>query len=191
MTGCHFGTVSNQAEVRVTCPNFSNWWSGPGGSVSRCLPSFNNVLVSVALESRQTNSKNLLDLFQTYLQLHWKMTRPIDQPAQQGPSSSLISCIEHLGNLLKNLPDTLPLDPPESRYNFGVDTDHVTKEGMWYAFNKALKVCFETHKLAPNATIMFQERGHHYKMLIRMFKDAVKALPTDNDQNFLCEVWLE
>ena len=52
-------------------------------------------------------------------------------------------------------------------------------EGVWFAFNKSLEICFETHKLAPNAPIVFHEWGYCYNMLIKMFKDALKALPTD------------
>jgi hypothetical protein len=119
------------------------------------------------------------------------MTRPLKKPAQHGPSSVLISCIEHLQSLLQNLPKSLPLDPPETKYHFGMDVEHVVEEGTWFAFNRSLEVCFEIHKLGPNATIVFRERGQHYETLIQMFKDATKALTTDAEHEFLHKVWLE
>jgi hypothetical protein len=119
------------------------------------------------------------------------MTRPLKKPAQHGPSSVLISRIEHLRSLLQNLPESLPLDPPETKYHFGMDVELVVEEGTWFAFNRSLEVCFETHKLGPNATIVFRERGRRYETLIQMFKDATKALATDAEREFLREVWLE
>jgi hypothetical protein len=52
---------------------------------------------------------------------------------QHGPSSELVSHINHLGALLQNLPSSLPLDPPESSYSFGLGNDDITTEGVWYA----------------------------------------------------------
>jgi len=105
------------------------------------------------------------------------MTRKNNNPPQNGPSSELISRINHLGNLLKNLPKSLPLNPhdPESSYNFGLDMEMVEEEGVWYAFNRNLEVCFETHKIAPGGTIIFRERG--------VRKDA--------DREFLRETWFQ
>ena len=121
------------------------------------------------------------------------MTRKKDKSPQNGPSAELISRINHLGNLLKNLPRHLPLDPlqAESRYNIGLETEHVEEEGVWFAFNKNLEACFETHTIPAGGTIVFRERGKCCKALIKMFKEAVKALTKDADRDFLQEVWLE
>ncbi|KAG1802170.1 uncharacterized protein HD556DRAFT_1304341 [Suillus plorans] len=108
-----------------------------------------------------------------------------------GPSSVLISRIEHLGRLLKNLPQSLPLDPPNSSYDFGLDTEMVEEEGVWFAFNRNLEVCFETHKLGRSGTITFRERGRRYEALVGMFKETVKKLAKDSEHDFLREVWLE
>lgn len=108
----------------------------------------------------------------------------------EGPSSELISRIHHLQNLLKHLPNTLPLNPEESNYHFGLDMDAVDDEGVWYAFNRNLEVCFETHKLHNGETIVFHERGDRYNALITMMKTTVKALPT-KEHTFFRKVWLE
>ena len=119
------------------------------------------------------------------------MTRKLDQAPKNGPSSQLISCINHLGNLLKNLPENLPLNPAVSCDSFGLDTKHVAEEGVWFAFNQNLEACFETRKLVANRTIVFRERGRYFDALVKMFKETVKALLKDTDRDFLREVWLE
>ena len=76
---------------------------------------------------------------------------------QNGPSAHLISCINHLGNLLRYLPENLPLDPSNTAYSFGLDPEHVTEEGVWFAFNNCLEVSFQTHTIPANGTIVFCE----------------------------------
>lgn len=119
------------------------------------------------------------------------MTRPKKPVPQNGPPQELISRINHLGNLLKFLPDSLPLDPPDSKYYFGLDTDDVEQEGVWYTFNRNLEVCFETHKIPAGGTIVFCERGPRLVNLIKTFKNAITKLTVDADRTFLKEVWLE
>lgn len=120
------------------------------------------------------------------------MTKPLlDISPRNGPSSELISRINHLGNLLENLPQSLPLDPPDTTYFFGLDSEAVAEEGAWYALNRNLEVCFETHKLPPDGTIVFRERGSRYKALVKMLKETVKALTVDADRAFFRDVWLE
>jgi hypothetical protein len=58
------------------------------------------------------------------------MTPPTNKPALHGPTSSLISHINHLGELLKNLPQNLPLNPLQSCYSFGLDTKKISEEGV-------------------------------------------------------------
>jgi hypothetical protein len=83
------------------------------------------------------------------------MTPPTNKPALHGPASSLISRINHLGELLKNLPQNLPLNPLQSCYIFGLDTEKISEEGVWFAFNQNLEANFETHKLPPHGNIIF------------------------------------
>jgi hypothetical protein len=83
------------------------------------------------------------------------MTHPTNTLALHGPASSLISRINHLGELLKNLPLNLPLNPLQSCYSFGLDTEKISEEGVWFAFNQNLEANFKTHKLTPHGTIIF------------------------------------
>jgi hypothetical protein len=66
---------------------------------------------------------------------------------QNGPSAHLISRINHLGNLLRFLPENLPLDPSNTAYSFGLDAEQVAEEGVWFAFNNCLEVSFRTHTI--------------------------------------------
>jgi hypothetical protein len=119
------------------------------------------------------------------------MTCKVNQVAQNGPPQELISHITHLHNLLKNLPSRLPSYPEESQYHFGLDADNVAEEGVWYAFNRNLEACFETHTIPTGGTIVFRERGFHLEALIQTFKTAAKGLTFDADQKFMQEVWLK
>ena len=119
------------------------------------------------------------------------MTQKIKQVTQNGPLQELICCITHLHNLLKNLPSSLPFNPAESQYSFGLDAEYVAEEGIWYAFNRNLEACFETHRIPVGGTIVFQERGPQLDDLIQTFKMAAKGLTTDMNWTFMQEVWLE
>jgi hypothetical protein len=65
--------------------------------------------------------------------------------------------MNHLGNLLRYLPENLPLDPSNTVYSFGLHAEQVAKEGVWFAFNNCLKVSFQTHTIPKNGTIVFHE----------------------------------
>jgi hypothetical protein len=110
---------------------------------------------------------------------------------QNGPSAHLISRINHLGNLLRYLPESLPLDPSNTAYSFGLDAEQVAEEGVWFTFNNCLEVSFQTHTIPANGTIVFHERGKCFLALISLFKEAVKKLTKDMERKFLQEVWLE
>jgi len=71
------------------------------------------------------------------------MTHKLDQPTHSGLPQELISHINHLHNLLKNLPTSVPSQPKESQYYFGLDAEDVAEEGVWHAFNRRLEACFE------------------------------------------------
>ena len=62
------------------------------------------------------------------------MTQQVKQVAQNGPPQELISRITHQHNLLKNLPSSLPSNPAESQYYFGLDAEDVAEEGIWLCF---------------------------------------------------------
>ena len=109
------------------------------------------------------------------------MTQPTNKPVPKGPSSELVSRINHLSQLLKNLLAHLPLNPNESKYKFGLDTELISEEGVWFAFNKNLEACFETHKIPTNSTIIFTEQGRQCDLLIATIKQAVKRLNKDVD----------
>jgi hypothetical protein len=102
-------------------------------------------------------------------------------PKPAGPSvpvgipRELDTKISQLGNLLKNLPDSLPLDPPvlQSRYHFSLDPDDVKEEGQIYAFNRNLEVCFQTHTLQGNS-LLFTEHGKRLETPVKMIKAVVK-----------------
>ena len=85
------------------------------------------------------------------------MTCKNNKEPQTGPPAELILHMNHLGNLLKNLPGNLPLDPPQSEscYSFGLEMELVEEEGVWFAFNRNLEVCFETHKITVGGSIVF------------------------------------
>lgn len=112
-------------------------------------------------------------------------------PTPQGPSSELISHVHHLQQLLNNLPAHLPFNPETSTYYFGLNTELVDKEGVWFAFNQNLEVYFETHKIGCGGSIVFCARGDWFDALIKMIKATVKALLTDKERAFLQEVWLK
>ncbi|KAF9239141.1 hypothetical protein BU15DRAFT_74835 [Melanogaster broomeanus] len=97
---------------------------------------------------------------------------PPPNPTHQGRSSELISHIHHLQQLLNNRPAHLPFNPETSTYHFGLDTELVDEEGVWFAFNRNLE-------------------GDRFDALIKMIRATVKGLPTDKKRAFLREVWLE
>ncbi|KAG6824721.1 hypothetical protein H0H92_006024 [Tricholoma furcatifolium] len=112
---------------------------------------------------------------------------------QAGVPAALASHITHLQLLLKNLPLELPLNPPgdESSYHFYLDHEDVENEGIYYAFNRRLEICFGTY-LLMGKQITFKERGERlHNDLIKLFRKAVKELPSVQEHNMVEAVWLE
>jgi len=66
-----------------------------------------------------------------------------------GTSQTLNSRIEHLANLLRNLPETLPLNPDQSCYYFGADSHEVS-----------------TFILNPNAIDRVNHRGNEQNLQV-------------------------
>jgi hypothetical protein len=94
------------------------------------------------------------------------LTRPKELVPRNGPPQELISRINHLGNLLKFLPDSLPLDPPDSKYYFGLDTDDVEQEGVRYAFNCNLEALRDTRfRLVAGSGVMSGTKILRYKTI--------------------------
>jgi len=54
-------------------------------------------------------------------------------PTRDSPSSELLARIHHLHLLLQNLPPTLPLDPDESNYHFGLDEELINDEAWGWS----------------------------------------------------------
>ena len=122
------------------------------------------------------------------------MTRPLNKPPANGPSSELIAWIDHLHGLLRNLPESLPLNPRPSNYQgFGLDAEAIAEEGVWYAFNQNMEVNFQTHKMprGVGASLGLLERGECWNSMIRMMKDAVKSMTNDGDREFLHKTWVD
>jgi hypothetical protein len=97
--------------------------------------------------------------------------------------------VAHLALLLRNLPDSLPLDPSTSSLQFGLD-EELLKEGLLPAVSHALEIAFGTWKNRNVDLITFSERGKRYDSLILLFKRAFKELPPC-DCDVIQEAWLE
>ncbi|KAJ7857716.1 hypothetical protein B0H14DRAFT_2578283 [Mycena olivaceomarginata] len=70
-------------------------------------------------------------------------------------------------------PASIPLDPVDSTYHFGLDPDDVKEEGATYAFNRALEVAFQTHSLC-GAQLVFKERGKRLVALEKFIAQFMK-----------------
>jgi hypothetical protein len=56
-----------------------------------------------------------------------------------------------------------------------LDADDVKEEGTMYAFNRALEIVFQTHKLRGD-TLVFAERGKRVLGLEKFIKKIVKDI---------------
>lgn len=97
-----------------------------------------------------------------------------------GTSQSLNSWIEHLANLLRNLPETLPLNPDQSCYYFAADSADIEELGLYGAFSRNLVICFETFKSA-DGEIKLLERGDRIDALVPFIKRVVREDPDSRD----------
>lgn len=105
-----------------------------------------------------------------------------------GPPAQLVSRINHLSRLLENLPEHLPKDPVGTSYDFYVDADLLKVEGLWYAVNHRLEVCFRRHE-ARNGHLIIEERSSRFPALIDMLKEAVKKCPAEREM--IHDIWVE
>ncbi|KAJ7897662.1 hypothetical protein B0H14DRAFT_3425022 [Mycena olivaceomarginata] len=106
-----------------------------------------------------------------------------------GPSCELIARIEHLRNLLKHLPRSLPIDPPDSCYWFFLETDSIDLHGYFGAAGHALEISFRTFMLRDQP-LKFQQRGGSLDDLPKMLKHAVKHMKDGEQENFRT-AWIE
>ena len=86
-----------------------------------------------------------------------------------GTSQPLNSHIEHLANLFRNLPETLPLNSNQSCYYFTADSADIKELGLYGAFSRNLEICFETFKSA-DGEIKLLERGDRINALVPFIK---------------------
>jgi hypothetical protein len=108
-----------------------------------------------------------------------------------GPPQALVSRIDHLRDLLCNLPSALPENPTHSLYNFSIDPEILKDGGHFSAVSHALEVSFETHLLRlQNRTIIFTERGNRLETLVKFLKTGVKHMSPGERTTFQ-EAWLE
>ncbi|KAI5884963.1 uncharacterized protein SCHCODRAFT_02521826 [Schizophyllum commune H4-8] len=105
-----------------------------------------------------------------------------------GPTQALMSRIEHLKDLLKNLPDSLPIADKKSTYQFGLDYDKLEDRGPLGSFSHNMEICFKT---ARGQQLQITERGPRlHDGLINVMKDAV-GLMSEKDREVLQSAWLE
>ncbi|KAL1738695.1 hypothetical protein HDZ31DRAFT_69722 [Schizophyllum fasciatum] len=106
-----------------------------------------------------------------------------------GPPQKLISRIDFLRDLLKNLPDSLPiLDEQHSAYQFGLDYDSLEDRGPLGSFSHSMEIYFKTHQ---NQHLQITERGPRlHDDLIKMMKAAVNLM-SEKDREVFRDAWLE
>ncbi|KAJ6448111.1 hypothetical protein C8R45DRAFT_1115497 [Mycena sanguinolenta] len=104
----------------------------------------------------------------------------------KGPPQELISRIEHLRSLVKNLPESLPENPADSPYRFYLDPEALEDRGYLGELSHVLEVSFATH-LRP---VQFLQRGSSLDGLPAMLKVAVKNMST-SDRDVFRKAWLE
>ncbi|THU77489.1 hypothetical protein K435DRAFT_877775 [Dendrothele bispora CBS 962.96] len=104
-----------------------------------------------------------------------------------GPSQKLVSRINHLRDLLRALPNAIPLNPPVAQSTYHFALEDVEDRGVFGALSHSLEVCLgQTH----NGVIEFKERGQRLENLISMIKDAVKKM-SEADHIAFESAWLE
>lgn len=106
-----------------------------------------------------------------------------------GPSRDLISRIERLQDLLKNLPESLPNNPPDSSYRFYLDTERLELGGFFGAAGHALEISFRTFALRDQP-LRFLQRGSSLDDLPKLLKIAVKNMNDGERENFRTS-WIE
>ncbi|KAJ6565988.1 hypothetical protein B0H10DRAFT_2112089, partial [Mycena sp. CBHHK59/15] len=108
---------------------------------------------------------------------------PTEPKASTGPPQALIYRIEHLQQLLKHLPSSLPLDPAESLYQFYEGEDRVANAGTVFPVaGRALELSFGTWE--RDAVVKFTERGSRVTALGPFLKNVVKRMTPSERVSF-------
>ncbi|KAJ7327646.1 hypothetical protein DFH08DRAFT_968052 [Mycena albidolilacea] len=121
------------------------------------------------------------------------MPRKVNTAARPviGPPQALISRIDHLRDLLCNLPSALPENLTHSLYNFLMDPEILKEGGHFSAVSHALEISFETHLLRlQGRTMVFTEHGTRLDTLVKLLKMGVKHMSPGERTTFQ-EAWLE
>lgn len=105
-----------------------------------------------------------------------------------GTSQTLNARVEHLADLLRNLPETLPLNPNQSHYYFTADPADIEDLGLYGAFARNLEICFETFKSA-DGEIKLLERGDRLNALVPFIKRVIREDP--NNRDMVAAAWVE
>ncbi|KAF8189929.1 hypothetical protein K438DRAFT_1971427 [Mycena galopus ATCC 62051] len=109
--------------------------------------------------------------------------------AIKGPPKELIARIKHLRNLLKNLPDSLPENLSDSRYQFYLDEESLDMRSHFGAAGHALELSFDTCHLGGRP-IEFHQHGSSLENLTKMLKFAMKYMNTAEWESFR-KAWIE
>ncbi|KAF8169877.1 hypothetical protein K438DRAFT_1983003 [Mycena galopus ATCC 62051] len=83
--------------------------------------------------------------------------------AVKGPPKELIARIKHLRNLLKNLPDSLPENPSDSRYQFYLDKESLDMRSHFGAAGHALELSFDTCNLGGRPIEFHQSEQESFR----------------------------
>ncbi|KXN80633.1 hypothetical protein AN958_09263 [Leucoagaricus sp. SymC.cos] len=106
-----------------------------------------------------------------------------------GPPQKLVSRINHLRDLLRHLPVTIPLDPPNSMLQFSLDPEIVADGGYFPALSRALELGFGTWRM-PGREIHFREHGKRLEQLISVIQEGVKGMG-EGDRVAFEHSWLD
>ena len=92
---------------------------------------------------------------------------------------------------MRGLPKSLPLNPDNTTYSFGLNPDDIAEEGIWYSLNQNLEICFQTHLIGgSDGIIQFTEHGDWLEnLLIGVIHTVIKESPQDRD--FIRQQWIE
>ncbi|KAG8769197.1 hypothetical protein FRC12_005101 [Ceratobasidium sp. 428] len=95
--------------------------------------------------------------------------------------------ISSLAILFTPLPDSLPLNPPSSHLEFGLDQDFVQDEGWGAAFNQRMEVTWRSWQ----GPICIQERGLRLECCIQLLRQANNNITNDSERGMWLGGWLD
>ncbi|KAI5821783.1 hypothetical protein K523DRAFT_358957 [Schizophyllum commune Tattone D] len=108
-------------------------------------------------------------------------------------SNVLASRIQTLQDLLKRLPESLPLNPAETTYQFFIDPDDL-EEGKEYALRRRLELAFPDtwQQNAPRGrAIQIRERGRRLDTdLIKFLRENLRDIP-EAERGLFQDIWVD